>query len=70
MGVSSFKDRKVAGGCLQALVRRLQQSVSPEEDAMGVAAHEIAWQHDLEQALKDSSSGGTHVLVDFSAAPM
>ena len=37
---------------------------------MGVAAHEIAWQHDLEQALRDSSPEGTHVLVDFSAAPM
>ena len=28
----------------------------------------IAWGRDFEAALKDS--GGNHVLVDFSAAPM
>lgn len=37
---------------------------------MGVAAHEIKWKHDLDQALKDASSKHAHVLVDFSAAPM
>ena len=37
---------------------------------MGVAAHEIKWKHDLEQALNGASSKHAHVLVDFTAAPM
>ncbi len=37
---------------------------------MGVAAHEIKWEHDLEQALKAAASRDGHVLVDFTAAPM
>lgn len=37
---------------------------------MGVAARAIAWQRDIDQAMKDAKSKGMHVLVDFSAAPM
>ena len=31
---------------------------------------EIAWQQDLDAALKDAASKRVHVLLDFSAAPM
>ena len=37
---------------------------------MGVAAHEIAWQHDFDSALKQAAQTARRVLVDFSAAPM
>jgi hypothetical protein len=37
---------------------------------MGVAAHEITWQHDLDSALKEAARKRTGVLLDFTAAPM
>jgi hypothetical protein len=38
---------------------------------MTTAAHEISWQHDLDQALTAAKqSTGKLVLLDFSAAPM
>ena len=37
---------------------------------MGIAAHEITWQHDFDQALKAAAPKSTHLLIDFSAAPM
>lgn len=33
-------------------------------------AGEITWQHDFDKALEDARTGGRHVLLDFSAAPM
>jgi hypothetical protein len=30
----------------------------------------IAWQHDLDAALKQAKQQKLHVLLDFSAAPM
>jgi hypothetical protein len=35
---------------------------------MATTHKEITWERDFEAALKNS--GGKHVLVDFSAAPM
>ena len=37
---------------------------------MAVERKEIAWTHNLEEALKDARSRRRHVLVDFTAAPM
>jgi hypothetical protein len=37
---------------------------------MAVERKEIAWTHNLEDALKDARSRQRHVLVDFTAAPM
>ncbi len=37
---------------------------------MGISAQELKWQHDLDQALKEAAPKGSHVLIDFSAAPM
>jgi hypothetical protein len=37
---------------------------------MSVAAHEIKWLHEFDEALQQASQKGAHVLVDFSAAPM
>jgi hypothetical protein len=31
---------------------------------------QIAWRHDVDQALKDGKTQDRHVLLDFSAAPM
>jgi hypothetical protein len=37
---------------------------------MPSTAHQIAWRHDLEGALKDAQAQHKLVLVDFTAAPM
>jgi hypothetical protein len=37
---------------------------------MAVEAHAIQWQHDFERASKDAAAKGTHLLIDFTAAPM
>jgi hypothetical protein len=37
---------------------------------MDVAAQTIQWQHDFDRALKDATTKGHHLLVDFTAAPM
>lgn len=37
---------------------------------MDTATTAIAWQHDLESALKAAQREGKLVLLDFSAAPM
>jgi hypothetical protein len=37
---------------------------------MAVERKEIAWTHNLEDALKEARSRHRHVLVDFTAAPM
>ena len=37
---------------------------------MGVAAQAITWRNDFDGSVKDAAQKGTHVLMDFTAAPM
>jgi hypothetical protein len=37
---------------------------------MAVTAREITWRRDYDAAFEEARRAGTHVLVDFSAAPM
>lgn len=37
---------------------------------MAVTEREIAWRRDYDAAFEDARRTSTHVLVDFSAAPM
>lgn len=37
---------------------------------MATQTHTIPWTHDFEAALAEARRKGTHVLLDFTAAPM
>jgi hypothetical protein len=48
----------------------LETDPLPQELVMATAAHEINWQHDVDQAIAEAGRTHRPLLLDFTAAPL